>query len=177
MYASNQTTNYDLSQWLPTDPVHHEDFNGDNAKLDAALAALSGGKADADDFDALSSRVNAVSSTLNSARFDIFDLQNEKGNCQITTTTYTGTGYHGSSHANSLSFSDGTPVLVLVVGESNLGGLRMVRGLNKAQTSGFYSQVTVSWTSTGLSWYGGDDEEQMNELNRTYTVVALLARD
>ena len=71
MYASNQTTNYDLSQWLPTDPVHHEDFNGDNAKLDAALAALSGGKADADDFDALSSRVNAVSSTLKTIQYKL----------------------------------------------------------------------------------------------------------
>lgn len=172
MYASNQTTNYDLSQWLPTDPVHHEDFNGDNAKLDAALAD----KADAADLEHLSSTVSSLSSTLAGCIFDIYDLQHETGNCQIETTTYTGTGYHGSSHANSLSFSDGTPVLVLVVGESNLGGLRMVRGLNKAQTSGFYSQVTVSWTDSGLSWYGGDDEEQMNELNRTYTVVALLAR-
>lgn len=177
MYASNQTTNYDLSQWLPTDPVHHEDFNGDNAKLDAALAALDSAKADADDFDDLSSKVTTVTNSHNSLVFDVYHLQNEKGNCQIETTTYTGTGYHGSSHVNSLSFSDGTPVLVLVMGESNLGGLRMVRGLNTAQTSGFYSQVTVSWTDSGLSWYGGDDEEQMNELNRTYTVVALLTRD
>ena len=171
--STNHTANYDLCQWQATDPVIRTDFNEDNAKIDAALSSLETaleGKANKVNHDNLTSAVNSMT-------FDIYELQDEKGNCQITTTTYTGTGYHGSSHVNSLSFSDGTPVLVLVVGESNLGGLRMVRGLNKAQTSGFYSQVTVSWTDNGLSWYGGDDEEQMNELNRTYTVVALLARD
>lgn len=37
--ASNQTTYYQLSQWLPEDAVLRTDFNGDNAKIDAALAA------------------------------------------------------------------------------------------------------------------------------------------
>ena len=177
MYASNQTTNYDLSQWLPTDPVHHEDFNGDNAKLDAALAALSGSKADADDFDALSSRVNAVSSTLNSARFDIYDLQNEKGNCQIAVSTYTGDGLHGSGHPNSLSFPAGSPALVLVIGWDGSTTLHMVRGMTKAQPTGFYDTVTVSWTDSGVSWYGDDEEIQMNENAREYHVVTLLACD
>ena len=36
--ATNQTTNYQLNQWEPTDPVLRTDFNADNAKLDAALA-------------------------------------------------------------------------------------------------------------------------------------------
>lgn len=39
--ATNQTTNYDLNQWLSTDQVLRTDFNADNAKIDAALAALS----------------------------------------------------------------------------------------------------------------------------------------
>ncbi len=38
--ATNQTTNYQLNQWQPTDPVQRTDFNADNAKLDAALFAL-----------------------------------------------------------------------------------------------------------------------------------------
>ena len=37
--ASNYTTNYNLCQWQPTDQVQRTDFNADNAKLDAALAA------------------------------------------------------------------------------------------------------------------------------------------
>ena len=36
--ATNQTTNYQLNQWQPTDPVQRTDFNADNAKIDAALA-------------------------------------------------------------------------------------------------------------------------------------------
>ena len=36
--ATNQTTNYQLNQWEPTDAVQRVDFNADNAKIDAALA-------------------------------------------------------------------------------------------------------------------------------------------
>ena len=36
--ATNYTTNYDLCQWEPTDPVQRVEFNSDNAKADAALA-------------------------------------------------------------------------------------------------------------------------------------------
>ncbi len=35
----NQTTNYKLNQWDAADPIRREDFNSDNAKLDAALGA------------------------------------------------------------------------------------------------------------------------------------------
>ena len=38
--ATNQTTNYQLNQWEPTDQVLHTDFNADNAKIDAALEGL-----------------------------------------------------------------------------------------------------------------------------------------
>ena len=51
--ATNHTTNYNLSQWLPTDSVIRADFNSDNAKLDAALAGLAASKADQSGVDAL----------------------------------------------------------------------------------------------------------------------------
>ena len=35
----NQTANYGLSQWDPTDRILMEDFNSDNSKIDAALKA------------------------------------------------------------------------------------------------------------------------------------------
>ena len=38
--ATNYTTNYDLCQWEPTDPVQRVEFNQDNAKVDAALNSL-----------------------------------------------------------------------------------------------------------------------------------------
>ena len=39
-----KTTNYQLNQWAKTDRILMDDFNADNAKIDAALAAL--GKAE-----------------------------------------------------------------------------------------------------------------------------------
>ena len=61
---SNQTSNYQLSQWSKTDRVKMEDFNADNAKLDANLKAvdsrvdaLSAGKAEASALAALTGRV------------------------------------------------------------------------------------------------------------------------
>ena len=43
--ASNYTTNYQLNQWEPTDQVQRTDFNADNAKIEAALVALSAASA------------------------------------------------------------------------------------------------------------------------------------
>ena len=42
--ASNQTSNFQLSQWEANDEVLRADFNRDNLKIDTALAALSSGK-------------------------------------------------------------------------------------------------------------------------------------
>ena len=57
--ASNYTTNYNLCQWEPTDQVQRTDFNADNAKLDAALAA----KAEAAALTAAVGRVTALENT------------------------------------------------------------------------------------------------------------------
>ena len=43
--ATNQTSNYQLNQWEPTDQVLRTDFNADNVKLDAAIAELERGRA------------------------------------------------------------------------------------------------------------------------------------
>ena len=62
--ASNYTENYALCQWEPTDQVQRTDFNADNAKLDAALAALDSGKADQSALNALSSTVSSLSANV-----------------------------------------------------------------------------------------------------------------
>ena len=38
--ASGQTTNFGLNQWHPEDPVLRQEFNQDNARLDATLAEM-----------------------------------------------------------------------------------------------------------------------------------------
>ena len=40
MSSTNKTANYQLNQWVGSDPVLMADFNADNQKIDAALAAI-----------------------------------------------------------------------------------------------------------------------------------------
>ena len=64
--ASNHTEHFSLNQWLPDDQVKRTDFNEDNAKLDAALDALSGGlaeKAGQAALDALAAEVEKKATT------------------------------------------------------------------------------------------------------------------
>lgn len=53
-----QTGAYQLNQWELTDRIRMEDFNSDNARTDAALAALRDGKADVSALNALSIQLN-----------------------------------------------------------------------------------------------------------------------
>lgn len=56
-----QTANYQLNQWVKTDRIQMEDFNSDNAKIDAALKA----NADAVATKAESATVSALQAALN----------------------------------------------------------------------------------------------------------------
>lgn len=166
MYASNQTTNYDLSQWLPTDPVHHEDFNGDNAKLDAALAA----KADAVDMVNLNQTVAGLTSTV-SGHTDALD---GKGNCEIFSITYTGTGQYGEDHPAVINF-DYLPLLVWIIDADNTHSMVMIYGSNRAQASNNFDSATVSWTRRSVTWYANAANAQMNSSGKGYALIALLA--
>ena len=63
---SNQTPNYQLSQWERSDKIQMEDFNADNAKIDAAL------KAEADARTAADSEINTALSKLGNCRVERF---------------------------------------------------------------------------------------------------------
>lgn len=86
--ASNQTSNYGLSQWEATDKVLREEFNQDNAKIDAALAQEKAAREEA---------VAAVAATVT----------------KIVWGSYTGNG--AASKTISLGF---TPQAVLLAAES-----------------------------------------------------------
>ena len=58
--STNKTQNYQLNQWVKSDQVRMEDFNADNAKIDAALAGLSSEKADKTALSSLQSVVNGA---------------------------------------------------------------------------------------------------------------------
>ena len=151
---SNQTPNYQLSQWSGDDRILMEDFNADNAKIDAALKANA---------DALA----AADAVLTAA------LQ-KKGNCQIVYTTYVGTGEYGPDHPNTLTF-DAPPMLIFVGGGSyNMGFLFRNCGLTmptNTEAGGFHP----TWRENSVSWhnpYGAN--YQYNNKGGTYHVIAFL---
>ena len=154
--ASDHTPNYALSQWAPSDKVAMEDFNADNAKIDAALAALESGKAEAASLAALRAVVAG------------------KGSCQVVTGQYTGYGQYGQSNPNSLTFEK-PPVLVLVSGTNTLV---LARGGSRGYVlqNGTSERIEVSWNGNSLSWYSARDSVyQMNTAGMVHYYVAFLA--
>ena len=151
---SNYTENYQLSQWSRTDQVKMEDFNADNAKLDAAL------KAEADARTALAAEVA------------------KRGNCSIGTFTYTGTGEYGSGHPTTITFPR-RPTAYIIAGNGLLigwgGGTR-----TSIVYSGHYGtgcpRIDTSWSGNTLSFLSSDSATgQMNELASVYIVIAFYA--
>ena len=151
----NKTANFQLTQWEKTDRIMMEDFNRDNAAIDAALKSNADG-------------VAALQTALASC-----------GNCKIVYGTYTGTGKSGSANPNKLTFS-GKPVLVIVQAQSNTTDfdfhLRLVRGCGWAVGDrGNYSYTnSVAWGENYVSWYNDKAETQFNLQNSVYSYIALI---
>ena len=148
----NQTANYGLSQWEATDRILMEDFNNDNAAIDAALAAHDG------DIAALEAAVAG------------------KGNCKIWTTSYVGTGKYGAAVPNSLIFP-WNPDVVLIVSTTGRV-LHLVQGCSSGLLiMGNYEQSsTVTWGDKSVSWYSTQDLfGQMNETFKYYVLAFALA--
>ena len=149
--SSNHTEHYSLSQWEAEDKVLRTDFNEDNEKIDAALAAHAAGLA----------KLTAAAPKL--------------GNCQVFYGSYRGTGTSGQSNPNSLTF-DCRPVLVLIMG-LNARTAFFVRNSDHAYVISSSSAVLVTWGGNTVSWYGRDYESQMNRQSDTYYWVALCKKD
>lgn len=153
-----QTPQYQLCQWENMDRILMEDFNRDNAKLDAALAEVSASAA-------------ASAATLAQHTAAIAKL----GNCQIYTTSYTGDGTYGAASPKSMTFPH-LPVLVLVFGPNNIrffahpdSGMAMSLSASSAY------ECTCSRSGNTVSWYSvrGAGEE-MNVSGFRYHLLALL---
>ena len=154
------TQNYQLSRWEKDDRIMMEDFNADNAKLDAALAA----KADAEDVTALGETVAAVAAALGSGG----------QNARIAWGSYTGNGKAGSANPVRLNF-DFTPVVVAVVEKESYS--YEPAHLIKGQVRGVFSGSTclLTWSGNSVSWYNpdGNANYQMNTANIPYCYMAI----
>ena len=189
--ATNQTTNYQLNQWEPTDAVQRVEFNQDNAKVDAALKSLSDQvvqKANQSALNTLISSVNqkadasTVSSLTSLLNSEIAQRQEGdgalqsalalKGNCQIYYGTYIGDG----QRSRTLTFS-GRPLLIQIMG-GNLQCLSVQGNPNlMCRTNGSAGEVcSVSWSGNTFTW-SGYSEYCANNSGETYYVAALIAAD
>ena len=157
------TQNYQLSRWEKDDRIMMEDFNADNEKIDAALAA----KADAEDVTALGESVNAA-------------LGSGGHNCRIICGSYTGTGTYGAASPTSLT-TGFAPVLVIVQNTENVGydPAILIRGMTVGRNNLGKSALAVSWRDDGVSWYTTNTSAnlpatiQMNTADQTFYYAAV----
>ena len=178
--ASNYTENYALCQWEPTDQVQRTDFNADNAKLDAALAALDSGKADQSALTSLSNTVaqKASQSALNTLNTTVQQIQADL--TKLTFGTYTGDD--ASSRTISLGF---TPKAVLVFtsfgatydgleySSSHYGGLAYTgHPVQSKSASKLVLQVVSNGFSVAYESVGTGDRILSNEMGVTYYYIA-----
>ena len=144
----NKTANFQLTQWEKTDRIMMEDFNRDNAAIDAAL------KSNAD-------KAAALQTALAGA-----------GKCRIAVTGYTGKGKYGIENSNQLTFQY-PPLAVFIFGE-DVGLMSRGKRLYVVR-SGSTASAEATWAAVGKSvrWHSGHATAQMNVENVFYTVVYL----
>ncbi len=164
----NKTSNYQLNQWELHDRVMMQDFNADNAKIDAALKAEVDARAAADAAETSARKTTDAAIQAELAK---------RGNCKIWTTGYTGDGTHGAEHANKITFP-GSPIVVWIFDQDSRV---MCIGPYKGSCLNYMSGGTcnVDWKGNTVSWYlaTGTSYSQMNGPNMAYYVVALLRAD
>ena len=167
----NQTDNYQLCQWDEDDRILRADFNSDNQKTDAAIAANAA--AVAAEAGARASAVAALTEALG-----------QKGNCQIETFTYTGNGTFGEENPTVINFSR-MPVMFVITGEKTLviggGGDSKASAILQStyMTSTTYiSDLPLTWSGNQLRTYNNSyASDQLNRANVVYRVFALYRND
>ena len=190
--ATNQTTNYQLNQWEPTDAVQRVEFNQDNAKLDTALKSLAdqvvqkanqsalntlisavNQKADASTVSSLSSLLNSEISQRQEADSSLQTALTLKGNCQIYYGTYIG----DRKSSRTLTF-ERRPLLVLIQGGNLI--CRAIQGNQymMCRTNGQGGTTCPAiWTENSLKFDGASDDYAPNSQGGTYYLVTLMAAD
>ena len=144
-----KTTNYQLNQWAKSDRLRMDDFNADNAKIDAAL------KANAD----------AIAETAAAC-----------GNCRIVYGSYVGNGQYGRDTPKTLTF-DGTPLFIVLSGRYHFYSVKGSQYAQTiCSTSLAPTTLFMTWDSQSVSWYTSESaDKQLNLSDETYFYIALLA--
>ena len=151
----NQTSNYQLNQWEPTDRILMQDFNSDNSKIDGALAA----------HDSEISALEAQNTALQTAMA-------AKGNCKLEYQTYTGNG----ASARAFTFS-GKPRLICIVGSENYF-LLAAQGIPRSVCYGGGGDEASSavWSGNSVTLSNSNNREHFicNNQDSSYGIVAFV---
>ena len=151
---SNQTPNYQLSQWERSDKIQMEDFNADNAKIDAVLGTL-----------AAQVSTKAEQSALTTLTGRVAKL----GNCQISRFTYTGTG---PDVPQVLTFPK-KPLMVMMMNGSGCAAFCLYGFTSSRLLDSSNGHFPVSWTENSLTW----TSSTMNAKGTPYPALVLYAMD
>ncbi len=145
--ASNYTSNYGLCQWEPGDKVLRTEFNGDNAKIDAAVKAVDSRVTSVANSKASTSALNSLKSTVNSLSATVTGQGNtlaKKGNCQVVVTSYIGDGQLTRTHTFPRK-----PVMFFISGNAQMTiAYGCTLTYNHASS---ISAVGVSWSGNSVT--------------------------
>lgn len=171
--ASGKTSNYKLNQWAAEDRIIREEFNADNAAIDAALASI----------QATAAKVNgkADSSTLE-AEIAALEAKIPK----IVTGTYTGDG--AESQTVGVGFTPKAVFTCTYNGKTHLassiaimyGGLALTDAPAKHKTQATYETpyyTAIEIVSSGFKVYQTEISEHAriycNESGTLYHYIAI----
>lgn len=150
----NKTANFQLTQWEKTDRIMMEDFNRDNAAIDAAL------KSNAD-------KAAALQTALAGA-----------GNCSIETKSYTGNGKYGQSTPTRIALSKkpkaaiifGTDCIALL---TDKGGNFVCLYWSMVNARPYFDSIITAWQNGAFVMYSTSDAvSQCNSNGCLYQVIA-----
>lgn len=170
-----KTPNFHLSQWDNTDRIMMNDFNEDNAKVEAALSALQSNKADQSGLTAANAALAALqSSKADAAPVDaaLAALETKVDTkAQAVLGSYTGSG--AASRTISLGFQPKAVLLLsydgaVANGSQTYGGLALP-GVSVGTAS---NGTALSITSSGFNIYY-QDRAATNVSGYVYRYIAI----
>lgn len=164
----DKTANYNLPQWVETDPIRMKPFNDAFDGIDKALKAnadaaqaLQSGKADAQTVSALAKNLGAAGH-----------------NCRIAWGSYTGTGSAGASHPTGVTCPF-YPVIVFVAPANEASVTNNPSVFVRPNASGTSSPegttstfLRVTWSDSSVSWYEPGGTKGLGQFNgSSYTYL------
>ena len=178
-----QTPHYKLPQWDKTDRILMEPFNQDHAKIDTALKAHDtaiAAKAQQSDLTAeISARTKALAAET-AARTSAISALNtavvKLGNCQLYTTTYTGSGAGRTENPRSFTFPHPPRMVILTNGTAAYWWILGRNFSANSMGSDPRSNIAFQFSGNTLSWWSTNSTGlTMDNKGETYSLLALLA--